>query len=61
MENKSTIRDEIGKIIGIRIPPGKYHEVFLDLARAGKLDPKTVNLSLIAIFEAIEELQSERK
>ena len=57
----TSIRDEISKIIGVRIPPKGYHDTFLELSRAGKLDPKTVNLSLIAIFEAIEELQNARE
>ncbi len=55
----SSIRDEISKIIDVRIPPNGYRKYIKSISRSGAFQQLQHEDSLIALFEAVDALQSK--
>ncbi len=53
------IRDEVSKIIDVRIPPNGYRRYIKEIARTGGFQQRQHEDSLIVIFQAIEELEKK--
>jgi len=53
------IRDEISKIIDVRIPPNGYRRYIKEIARTGGFQQRQHEDSLIVMFQAIEDLEKK--
>lgn len=56
----SSIRDEISKIIDIRIPQGGFKRYIKEVSRTGGFQQRQHEDMLIVLAEAVEELQSQQ-
>lgn len=54
-----SIRDEVSKIVDVRIPPNGYRKYLKSLSRTGAFQQVQYEDSLIALFEAVEELEKK--
>lgn len=54
-----SIRDEISKVVDVRIPPNGYRSYIKTISRDGGFQDLQRDNCLIALFEVVEELQKE--
>jgi hypothetical protein len=55
----SNIRDEISKIVDMRIPPNAYRRYLYEIDRTGGFNKKVMLDMLIALCEKVEELETK--
>lgn len=50
------IRDEVGKILGVRIPDNQWDQVFEEMARDGSLDQRAVLKIIVVLCKHLEAI-----
>lgn len=57
MDNKPTVRQQVGAVLGMHVPPKGWQKVFNDLDKLGKLSNKQMIQILVILCTKIEEYE----